>query len=124
VSSSDARDALGGGSSGFISLEPAVDLVAEPAAQGPDRLGFGVAGGQAFGNVSLPETRPSVGVLPRFCQGAQPLDRPIRRHTHLSSLLYLGQRGSQVLEALQVGLIARARLARLARRCPLGCEYP
>jgi hypothetical protein len=40
-------------------LQSPVYLVAEPAAQGPDRLGLGVASGQTFVNVSMPEARAS-----------------------------------------------------------------
>lgn len=57
VSSSDARNALGGGSSGLIGLQSAVDLIAESSSKCPDRLGLGVASGQALGHVSLPGPR-------------------------------------------------------------------
>src|SRR5450759_493549 len=57
VSSGHARDAFGGGSSGLVGLHSAEDFVAEASTKSPDGLGLGVASGQAFGHVSLPETR-------------------------------------------------------------------
>src|ERR1035437_7902746 len=59
VSSGHAHDAVQAGSSRLIGLQSPVDIVAEPAAQGPDRLGLGVASGQTFVNVSMPEARAS-----------------------------------------------------------------
>jgi hypothetical protein len=49
-----------------------------------------------FGNVRL---------LPSLSQGAKPLNRPVRWHSHLSGLLHLRERGSQVLHSLQVRLV-------------------
>jgi hypothetical protein len=59
VSSGGAHKALGGGSSGLVHLEPAIDLVAEASTKSTDGLGLGVAGGKAFGHVRLPEARAS-----------------------------------------------------------------